>query len=124
MHFASFSLHTHEGDIEMRSAFLITSLAAIAITATPLAAHVDQQRDMEIREDPIAGQYDKHWYNYLTDLLEADKELKSDLRRATDAEDTGDAWEEYENELVDADKDYVEEMRDRNFRVGRVTLGK
>jgi hypothetical protein len=79
---------------------------------------------VEIRKDPIADQYDKHWYNYLTDILEADKELKSDLRRATDAEDTRDAREKYENELVDADKDYVEEMWDRNFRVGRVTLGK
>jgi hypothetical protein len=90
----------------------------------PLAAHVSQESHVEIRKDPIADQYDKHWYNYLTDILEADKELKSDLRRATDAEDTRDAREKYENELVDADKDYVEEMWDRNFRVGRVTLGK
>ena len=107
----------------MRTTFLTTSFAVLAITATPLAAHVSQQSQVEIREEPIAGQYDKHWYNHLADILEADKELKSDLRRATDAEDTREAWEEYENELVDADKDYVEEMRDRNFRVGRVTVG-
>ncbi|NRD90732.1 hypothetical protein C8024_16690 [Sphingopyxis sp. BSNA05] len=107
----------------MRTAFLTTSLAIAAIAATPLAAHAGQESHVEIRKTPIAGQYDKHWYNYLADVLEADKELKSDLRRATDAEDTREAWEEYENELVDADKDYVEEMRDRNFRVGRVTVG-
>ncbi|ASK87930.1 hypothetical protein [Sphingorhabdus sp. SMR4y] len=108
----------------MKTAFLISGFAVIAIAASPLAAHTGQDSHVEIRKEPIAGQYDKHWYNYLADVLEADKELKSDLRRATDAEDTRDAWEEYENELIDADKDYVEEMRDRNFRAGRVTIGK
>ena len=76
-----------------------------------------------VRSKPIAGVYNRFWYNYLSDVLEADKELKSDLRRATDEEDKLHAWKEYENELIDADKDYVEEMRDRNYRAGRVTIG-
>ena len=108
----------------MRITALIASLAIIGATASPALAHNGTEHHVEVREEPIAGQYNKFWYNYLADLLEADKELKSDLRRATDEEDTRDAWEEYRNELVDADSDYVEEMRDRNFRAARVSVGK
>ena len=105
----------------MRNSILVLSLAAMAV---PAAAHAGNEEHPAIRSEPIAGVYNRFWYNYLSDVLEADKELKSDLRRATDEEDKRDAWKEYENELIDADKDYVEEMRDRNYRVGRVTIGK
>lgn len=77
----------------------------------------------EIRETPIANIYNKYWYNYKADILEAEKELSSDLRRATDREDRWDAWEEWANEIVDADKDYVKVMRKKGFRSGRVTVG-
>ena len=53
----------------------------------------------------------------------AEKELTSDLRRATDREDRWDAWDEWETEVVDADKDYVKEMRKKGYRSGRVTVG-
>ncbi len=108
----------------MRKSILLASLALVAATNSPAVAHVGKENHPVVRTEPIAGVYNKFWYNYRVDVLEADKELKSDLRRATDEEDKRDAWEEYEHELVDADKDYVEEMRDRNYRVARVTIGK
>ncbi len=107
----------------MRISSLITGLALVGAVTSPVLAHAGKESHVEVRKEPIAGQYNKFWYNYLADVLEADKELKSDLRRATDEEDKRDAWEEYEHELVDADKDYVKEMRERNFRAGRVTVG-
>lgn len=107
----------------MRKLSLVLGLALAGSTVSPVMAHADVESHAVVRAEPIAGVYNKYWYNYLADVLEADKELKSDLRRATDEEDTRDAWEEYEHELVDADKDYVEEMRDRNYVVGRVTVG-
>lgn len=110
----------------MRKISMILGLALAGTAISPAVAHFDEKSHVVVRTEPIAGVYNKFWYNYLVDVLEADKELKSDLRRATDEEDKRDAWEEYEHELVDADKDYVEEMRDRNYRVdpvGRVTVG-
>ena len=107
----------------MRKLSMFLYMAVAGATTAPAIAHADATSHAVVRSEPIAGVYNKFWYNYLADVLEADKELKSDLRRATDQEDTRDAWEEYEHELVDADKDYVEEMRDRNYRVGRVTVG-
>src|SRR3546814_19644545 len=55
--------------------------------------------------------------------LEAEKELSSDLRHATDREDRWDAWDEWTVEVVDADKDYVKEMREKGYRTGRATVG-
>ena len=77
----------------------------------------------EIRAKPIAGVYNKYWYNYRSDVMEAEKELGSDLRRATDREDRWDAWDEWQTEVVDADKDYVKVMRKKGYRSGRVTVG-
>jgi hypothetical protein len=79
--------------------------------------------DVEIRTAPIAGLYNAPWFNYLADVQEAEKELGNDLEGASDDEDRRDAWEEYRTELVDADKDYVQEMRERGYRAGRVTVG-
>lgn len=76
----------------------------------------------QVRTAPIAGVFDKRWYNYLADINEAEKELQSDMRRATDREDREDAQEEYWTELADADHDYVKAMRKRGYRAGRVTI--
>lgn len=75
-----------------------------------------------VRSVPIAGVYNKYWYNYRTDILEAEKELKSDLGRATDREDRWDAWDEWATEVVDADKDYTKVMRKKGYPVGRVSI--
>ena len=67
----------------MRISSLFLGLAAVAATTVPAAAHVGEAEHPVVRSEPIAGFYNRFWYNYLTDVLEADKELKSDLRRAT-----------------------------------------
>lgn len=105
-----------------KAIFLTTAtIGAANLHAAPFA---DGPEDTtEIRSEPIAGLYNKPWYAYLADVREAEQELGSDLRQATDAEDQRDAWEEYHHELVDADKDYVKEMRERGYRAGRVTVG-
>ena len=102
---------------------MILGLALAGAATTPAMAHTDGASHVVVRTEPVAGVYNKYWYNYRINVLEADKELKSDLRRATDQEDTRDAWEEYEHELVDADQKYVKKMRKLNYQVGRVTIG-
>lgn len=101
--------------------FVAGAAVAVSVDAAPFA---DKATDTtEIRSEPIAGIYNNPWYAYLADVREAEQELGSDLRHASDAEDQRDAWEEYHHELVDADKDYVIEMRERGYRAGRVTVG-
>ena len=54
-------------------------------------------------------------------MTEAQKELSSDLRRASDVEDLRDAWEEYAFELRHEREDYIHDMAERGYR-GYVTL--
>lgn len=107
--------------------FKTATLSLLAIAASAQAGYtVDTpaaQLDIEVRETPIAGLFNAPWFNYLADLSEAEKELGNDLEGASDDEDRRDAWEEYRTELIDADKDYVQEMRERGYRAGRVTVG-
>lgn len=100
----------------------ILPLAAVAAPA--LASHTAASGNpaLVVRSEPVQGVYNQSWFNYLADINEADKELASDLKRATDREDRADALEEYEVELADADKDYVKEMRKRGYKVARVTM--
>lgn len=96
-------------------------LASLAVAATfvtvPLAAHdrivVDGYR-MPVAPNNYTN---KWWVDFQTDINEAKRELRSDLRRATDAEDRRDAYDEYHNEIADAKKDYAKEMRERGYRV-------
>ena len=102
--------------------------AALVIPASVAAAvpHGSQPPGFEaphIRTSPISGVVNQSCYNYKADILEAEKELTSDLRHSTDREDRWDAWDEWQNEVVDADKDYVKEMRKKGYRSGRVTVG-
>src|SRR3546814_3075624 len=85
--------------------------AGAAVAAVPYDAMPPGFDRPEIRTVPIAGIVNQYWYNYKADILEAEKELGSDLRHATDREDRWDAWDEWATEVVDADKDYVKEMR-------------
>lgn len=105
--------------------YAIAGLVAVAAVAATCGKAQGNPADenVAIRSEPIAGIYNAPWFNYLADVQEAEKELGSDLKRATDAEDRRDAWEEYHHELVDADRDYVKEMRERGYRAGRVTVG-
>ncbi|MCK0127711.1 hypothetical protein [Erythrobacter sp. F6033] len=90
--------------------------AALSAPAAVLAHPIIVERD---RGMPIAPNNDsnKWWLDYKTDISEAKRELRSDLRRATDEEDRRDAHEEYRNEIADAKHDYRKEMRERGYRV-------
>ena len=101
-------------------------LLALPATVATAATRFDPPPGFEtpqIRERPIAGIVNQYWYNYKTDILEAEKELTSDLRHSTDREDRWDAWDEWAVEVADADKDYVKVMRKKGYRSGRVTVG-
>ncbi|WP_298468288.1 hypothetical protein [uncultured Erythrobacter sp.] len=97
---------------------LFAALAASAtLLAVPAAAHDDIYVDGY--RAPISPNNDsnKWWLDYRTDISEAKRELRSDLRRATDEEDRRDAYEEYRQEIRDAKHDYTKEMRERGYRV-------
>lgn len=100
------------------------ALASALLIAVPAAAHDGGHRaGEEPLRAPIAGVENDYWYDYLSDIFEAEQELQSDLARATDPEDRNDAWDEYRNELADARSDYAGEMAERGYREGIVTLG-
>ncbi|QFT78591.1 hypothetical protein [Erythrobacter sp. THAF29] len=92
---------------------------AIAALAAPVAASahpiiVERDRGLKISPNNDSNSW---WLDYKTDISEAERELDSDLRRATDEEDVRDAWEEYHREIADAKHDYRKEMRERGYRV-------
>lgn len=105
------------------AAAILALPATAAVAAVPYGAMPPGFDPPHIRTAPIAGVVNQQWYNYKADILEAEKELTSDLRHATDREDRWDAWDEWQAEVVDADKDYVQEMRKKGYRTGRVTVG-
>ncbi len=104
-------------------AVLVALPATAAMAAVPYGSMPTGFDRPEIRMVPIAGVYNQYWYNYKADILEAEKELVSDLRHSTDREDRWDAWDEWTTEVTDADKDYTKEMRKKGYRTGRVTVG-
>lgn len=101
---------------------VLLALPATVAAAVPYGSLPPGFDRPAIRAVPIAGLRNQYWYNYKTDVLEAEKELTSDLRHATDREDRWDAWDEWANEIVDADKDYVKEMRKKGYAAGRVSF--
>lgn len=105
---------------------LIAGVTVATLAAIPAVsiAHPSYNNGHEpILAQPIGDVPDDYWYDYLADIREAEHELQKDLRRATDAEDRRDALDEYRTEIADANKDYKKEMRERGYRVGRVTIG-
>ena len=82
-----------------------------------------RQEEKLIIASPIAGIENSLWFDYRIDVTEAQKELASDLRRASDLEDRRDAWEEYARELRHERLDYVHDMAKRGYRQGVVTIG-
>lgn len=101
--------------------FAIATPAALAVSLMAAPAHadgpviiVDGYRSMPASPNNDSN---KWWVDYLTDISEARRELDSDLRRATDAEDRRDARREYRREIADARYDYEKEMNERGYRV-------
>ncbi len=112
----------------MRTALTIPGLllfaAAGAAAAVPMMYEERLARAEEARiiTSPIAGIENSLWFDYRIDVTEAQKELSSDLRRASDLEDLRDAWEEYARELKHEREDYIKDMAKRGYRQGRVDI--
>lgn len=107
------------------SLLVMAGAAPLVLIPVPNASahpsrNIDHQR---ILAHPIGDVKNNYWYDYLSDVREAEHELNKDLRRATDEEDRRDALTEYRTEIADANKDYKQEMREKGYRVGRVTVG-
>lgn len=99
-------------------------LATAATAAVPMLHEEKYARDQEalIITSPIAGIENRFWFDYRIDITEAQKELTSDLRRASDIEDLRDAWEEYGHELKEEREHYIKEMAERGYRYGQVIV--
>ncbi|RDV07807.1 hypothetical protein DXH95_02700 [Sphingorhabdus pulchriflava] len=106
--------------------FLLASVAiAAAFLATRSAsAHPGHSNHADILDAPIAGVRNNYWYDYRSDVEEAESELRKDLRRAKSRQDKREAWAEYNRELRDARSDYRKEMIEKGYilRRGVVTV--
>jgi hypothetical protein len=101
----------------------ISGALMVGATATTLSAHPGSQHHASVLDAPIAGERNNYWYDYRSDLEEAEIELRKDLKRAKTAQDRREAYNEYDRELVDARKDYTQEMRERGYlRRGNVDV--
>ena len=113
----------------MKTIAKLTTLAALTIGAAAQAALPMLHEEAFAREEeklilsgPIAGIQNRLWFDYRIDVMEAQKELSSDLRNASDLEDRREAWEEYGVELRKERFDYVEAMAKKGYRQGTVTV--
>lgn len=104
---------------------LATAAATFSATAHATAILYEEslarEEERRILMHPIAGIENSLWFDYRIDVAEAQKELSSDLRRASDLEDQRDAWEEYASELRHEREDYIHDMADHGYR-GYVTF--
>jgi hypothetical protein len=91
--------------------------ALLVLLAAPAAAHDYSRPQPAPQED-----HNSYWLDYKTDLSEAKRELRKDLRRAKKPSDKREAWAEYRREVADAGKDYRKEMREKGYAVGQVTV--
>ncbi len=103
----------------------VLAIGATAATAATMLAEEEMARAEEgqIVQSPIGGVRNARWFDYRTNVGEAQKELTRDLRHASDMEDRRDAWEEYASELKAERTHYVKEMRERGYRYGTVRVG-
>ena len=82
---------------------------------TATVAHPGPEAHNHILTAPIAGKRNNYWFDYKSDIEEAESELESDLRRAKTAQDEREARAEFRREIADARKDYTKEMRERGY---------
>lgn len=112
----------------MHKTLIGIALATTAISGTAHAVDVlfeetvARAEEHRILTQPIAGIENRLWFDYRIDVIEAQKELNSDLRRASDVEDLRDAWEEYAVELRHEREDYIHDMAKRGYRHYTVTV--
>lgn len=100
---------------------LLASAGQAAISGL-IEEKVAREEEQLIINTPIVGIENKLWFDYHIDITEAQKELRHDLNRASDIEDLRDAWEEYARELRMERFHYIEEMAERGYRSGTVTV--
>ena len=101
----------------MNRTTLLIAAAATAVVVTPALAK-------DRRTVPVYSDYNPYYLDDKTDVSEAKRELRNDLRRAKDASSREDAWHEYRREIADAEHDFRKEMAERGMvvRRGRVTV--
>ena len=111
--------------ITTTAAIALAGLAASAQASIPMlqAEAMARAEEKLIINTPIAGIENRFWFDYRIDITEAQKELRSDLNRASDLEDISDSWEEYADELKGEREHYIEEMAERGYRYVTVTVG-
>lgn len=111
--------------IKLTAVATVFAISSAATAALPMLQEEAFAREQEalIITSPIAGIENSLWFDYRIDVTEAQKELTSDLRRASDTEDLRDAWEEYGKELAHERKDYIHDMAKRGYRMGTVEVG-
>lgn len=106
----------------------LTGLAIIVAAgwAIQTKAHPGRGEHVRVLDAPIAGLRNNYWYDYRSDVEEAENELRKDLRRAKSEQDKREAWTEYHQELRDARKDYTKEMVEKGYILrprGEVIVG-
>ena len=94
----------------MRNTLIALSLSALV--AVPALAHDHPRGDADL----------SYLRDYQTDLSEAKRELRSDLRRAENPSDRAEAWAEYRREVADAKNDYNKEMIEKGYYRGTVEV--
>jgi hypothetical protein len=92
---------------------MIRTALALAVAGVTLASPATADR----YRGPVFSDSNHHYLDYKTDLSEARRELRSDLRRADDAASREDAWAEYHREVADARHDFRKEMAERGVVV-------
>jgi hypothetical protein len=92
-------------------------LAALLAAPAPALA-----RDYSYPEPAPREDWNSYWLDYKTDVSEAKRELRKDLRRAKKESDRREAWNEYRREIADAEHDYRKEMREKGYAVGTVSV--
>ncbi|MEE4450135.1 hypothetical protein [Novosphingobium resinovorum] len=103
-------------------ALAIVPVSAMAVVPAMYEERVARVEENRIIQTPIGGIENKHWFNYRANVNESQKELATDLRKASDIEDQRDAWEEYGSELRHERGSYVKTMAKRGYRVPQVYI--
>jgi hypothetical protein len=93
-------------------------IASLAMSAAPAMAASPVYRP----EPAVLEDHNSYWLDYKTDVSEAKRELRKDLKRAKKPSDRREAWAEYHQELADARRDFRKEMREKGYVVGEVTV--
>jgi hypothetical protein len=92
------------------------TLIILALLAAPATAAVPTYHP----EPAVLEDHNSYWLDYKTDVSEAQRELRKDLKRAKKPSDRREAWAEYHREIADARHDFRKEMREKGYAVGQV----